>query len=131
MRILGAALAGLVVGACASIGGGSDGDGAERQRASALTPSAAEQCVEDALEDAGFVVSDGDNDDGRLEGVRPRDEILGIPTSDDFDRIQARVEARGTGSTIRLTLSTWDGNEEESLSREVRRDADRVLESCR
>lgn len=118
----------FVLGACAS--GGGPGDGSDRSVASSLSPLAAEECVEDALKDAGFVVSNSDGDDGRLEGVRPRDEILGIPTSDDFDRIRARIESRPGGSTIRLELETWDGNEEEDVSEEVRRDASSVLSRC-
>jgi hypothetical protein len=130
-----AAAAGLA--ACSSGGaiGGSPAPSIAEKTRTAMTTldmAAAEQCMSRELQRLGFVVQAGDEQDGSLRSVRPRDEILGVPTSDDYDRIDALVTGVQDAAqrTIRLTIGTFDGNEEENLSPEVRRDADTVLQAC-
>lgn len=121
----------LVTAGCASAGGGADPR--VRTAETSLSVVEAEECLSRELRRVGFRVLEGDEDDGVVRSVRPRSEILGIPTSDDFDRIDARVTAAANGvpAEIRLTLGTFDGNEEEDPSAEVRRDAEAVLQACR
>ena len=83
-------------------------------------------CITDALRRTGFTIVENDDDQLRVRAVRPRKDILGIPTSDDFDRIDAQLQA----NTIQLALTTHDGNERENVSAEARRDGQTVLNSC-
>lgn len=132
MRIALAVFVGLVAAGCASGGsGGGDDRMATMSRAAAATANdVARTCVNGAIRNVGFTVVENDDDKLFVRGVRPRKEILGIPTSDDFDRIDAYIRTVSGRPTIQLELTTHDGTERDKVSSEVRRDGEAVLNAC-
>lgn len=123
----------LALAGCASGGGGNGSDSklvTVSRTAVAADDTAARTCLSDALKRVGFTVIENDDDQLRVRGIRPRKEILGIPTSDDFDRIDGYVRMVSGRRTIQLELTTHDGTERDTVSPEVRRDGESVLSTC-
>ena len=126
MRIAILAGTAILLGGCGMVGGGSNSKEVKFSGHVSTNVTATRECVLAALRNVGFTTIENETDKVRIRAIRPRKEILGIPTSDDFDRIDAGLDSE----TLHITVTTHDGTEAENVSAEGRRDGETVLRTC-